>query len=363
MADFVEKRADYRRTQGDPNATDAQKKEAWDAYDKSRKTLYAEEQKNNKANARASNSLSQEGQDQMYNQLQGDSGLAATMINDNNVKIEQYTAARKVLLAKQEADGGTLITEVSEDAGVPAPLEDPEKKVAAKDVDYFTAITVEVSSSSSAESSSYKASSASFGASLGWGFWNRGSVNASYSSSAADTMSQMAKNSCRVSFECMRVDIARSWLRSELFYDADLTVGPGEFISPGFNTLVELMESKKDDSVERELQRYSTFPMYPVAFLLAANVVLEISGETTAIQTHFQEESYGVSTQMSYGPFGWGGKVNASYSSNNSSSQATCEATADGCRITIKSPQIIGWISQLVPALPRLTPVNPEDSK
>lgn len=356
MADFVEKRSAYRRTEGDSKATDEEKKAAWKAYDESRKKLYEEEAKNNQKNARATNTLNEMAQDDMYTQLRGDSGLAATMIKDNSDKIENYTVLRKALLAQQEAAGGTIVKEVSADAGVPEPLQDPMNKSVTTEPDYFTAITVEITSAKSAESSSYKSSSASFGASGGWGWWTRGSVNASYSSSASDTMSAMAKNSCRVSFECTRVDIARSWLRSELFYDADLTTGPNEFISPGFGRLVDLMESgtTKDGSVERELQRYSTFPLYPTAFLLAANVVLEISGETTEIQTHFQTESYGVSTQMTYGPFGWGGKVNASYSGTNSSSQATCEATADGCRITIKSPQIIGWVSQMVPALPRL---------
>ncbi|KAG6834904.1 hypothetical protein H0H93_006541 [Arthromyces matolae] len=164
----------------------------------------------------------------------------------------------------------------------------------------------------------------------------------------------MAKNSCKITFECMRVDISRNWLRSELFYDADLTTGPDEFISPGFGRLRDLMEGQEPgadpEAIERELDRYSTFPMYPTAFLLAANVVLELTGETTDVQTNFQESSKSGGGSFGYGPF----RISASYSQSDSSASAQCDATADGCRITIKSPQIIGWVSQMVPALPRL---------
>ena len=49
-----------------------------------------------------------------------------------------------------------------------------------------------------------------------------------HSKSSADAQSQMANCSCKISFDCMRVDIGRSWLRSELFFDDDLQVAPGQ---------------------------------------------------------------------------------------------------------------------------------------
>ena len=123
---------------------------------------------------------------------------------------------------------------------------------------------------------------------------------------------------------------------------------------------------------EQELAKYDLFPMYPTcqphssplfsillnpssgrfsAFLLAANVVLEIEGETSDIQSHFHTSTTSGSASVGWGPF----SVSSSFSHTDTQANSTCEATAGGCRITIRSPQIIGWISQVVPALPRLS--------
>ena len=89
------------------------------------------------------------------------------------------------------------------------------------------------------------------------------------------------------------------------------------------------------------------------AFLLAANVVLEIEGDTSDIQSHFHTSSISASASASigWGPF----SVTGGFSHTGTQANSTCEATAAGCRITIKSPQIIGWVSQIVPALPRVS--------
>lgn len=173
------------------------------------------------------NALNKAAQDKMYEALSSNTGLAATIIEENNAKIANYTAARAALLGNSGSKDQGLVQEIADDAGIPKQLPDPAIAGKAKDVDYFTAITVEISDSISEDTSSTRATSASFGASVGWGLWNASS-NTSYSSGSSDASSQMMKNACRISFECMRVDIARSWLRSELFYDADLTTGPNE---------------------------------------------------------------------------------------------------------------------------------------
>ena len=121
---------------------------------------------------------------------------------------------------------------------------------------------------------------------------------------------------------------------------------------------------------EQELAKYDLFPMYPTGpqntdipnypslilsllfftAFLAANVVLEIEGDTSDIQSHFHTSSTSGSASVGWGPF----SVTSSFSHTDTQADSTCEATATGCKITIKSPQIIGWISQIVPALPRL---------
>ena len=155
-------------------------------------------------------------------------------------------------------------------------------------------------------------------------------------------------------------------------------------ISPGPVTLSYLMDPNSyvvgtDISSlkrEQELAKYDLFPMYPTgqfplvsphffgnpqppliscsprspAFLLAANVVLEIEGDTSDIQSHFHTSTTSGSASVGWGPF----SVTSSFSHTDTQANSTCEATATGCKITIKSPQIIGWISQIVPALPRM---------
>ncbi|KAG6829970.1 hypothetical protein H0H92_002775 [Tricholoma furcatifolium] len=357
MSVFIDKREARRAAFADKDLGEDKKKEADDAYKEARRKVQEEQAKLGKANIQSINTSSVIAQDELYNSFQGDSGLAATEITNNTSLIEQYEKERSALLAKSGGGGGgSLLDDLSEEAGVPKAQPDPANvnQRANDDEDYFTAITVEIASSSSTDKSKSHASTTSFGASVGWGFWWNASAHGSTSKASSETESHMAKNECKISFECMRVDIQRSWLRSELFYDSDLKTGENEFISPGFGRLRELMEGQSPGSspeaVERELERYSTFPMYPTAFLLAANVILELTGETTDIQTSFQQSSVSGGGSFGYGPF----RVSSSHSRSDSSAEATCEATADGCRISIKSPQIIGWVSQMVPALPRL---------
>jgi len=286
-------------------------------------------------------------------------------LSANLEEIKALTLERDAILKKNVDD--PVLKEV-------LPSDDsPETKAPETDkADYFTSITVEVSSSYENTASSQHAVTA--GAKLKAGYGQLGvAAGAAHTQASGDAESQLAKSNVKISFECMRVDIDRPWLRPELFYDEDLRTGPGAFISPGYTRLAALMDPDNSDSTITEneraldLERFSTFPLYPTAFLLACNVVLEISGETSAIQSHFDKSSTTASVGIEYGPvkipdplpFG----LSASASVSSEHKQSTCEITANGCRITVKAPQIIGWISQMVPALPRKNQTSvPESS-
>jgi hypothetical protein len=106
----------------------------------------------------------------------------------------------------------------------------PEKPTATPDgstlPNYWTSVHVEVSSKSSDESSETSASSFSASATVNYGLLSvDGSV--SHSQSSADAAKQMAECSAKITFDCMRVDINRSWLLPELFFDDDLTTAGG----------------------------------------------------------------------------------------------------------------------------------------
>lgn len=184
---------------------------------------------NDKQNVLNLNKLSQGAQDDMFKYLSGDNGIAAQTLKENNQKIKDYEGLRSDLMKQSGGGGNGLALALAKDAGIPGPLADPEsvKANTAKNagVDFFTPITVEISSSSSSESAASQSTAASFGASASWGFFSA-DVSVSHSNASSEASSAMAKNSCKISFECMRVDITRSWLRAELFYDPDLVPAP-----------------------------------------------------------------------------------------------------------------------------------------
>ena len=106
----------------------------------------------------------------------------------------------------------------------------------------------------------------------------------------------------------------------------------------------------------KDMDNYDLFPMYPtgkailhpalvisltgaqtslrLAFLLAANVVLEIHGET---QSHLNDSSTSGSAGLHYGPFTLGGGGSGSGANSKSSAQSTCQSTASGCRSVFMS--------------------------
>jgi hypothetical protein len=95
--------------------------------------------------------------------------------------------------------------------------------------------------------------------------------------------------------------------------------------------LKDLLE-KTTQGAEEERAKYSTFPFFPTAFLVACNVVLEISGSTSKLQTLFNSKSSSTSAaaEVSYGPFS--ASANYSQSSSNKDASSSCETTATGCR-------------------------------
>lgn len=115
----------------------------------------------------------------------------------------------------------TIQNAIANEAGIPPAIPD----IPATEPDYWTSIALEVSSSYSADQSKSSSSSFSVGASASWGLWSVGG-SAAHSSTSSNAAKQMANSTIKVSFECMRVDIGRSWLRGELFYDDDLKAAP-----------------------------------------------------------------------------------------------------------------------------------------
>lgn len=139
---------------------------------------------------------------------------------ENNEEAIKKLEARRDAILKKNIDDPVLKELLPSDAGTKAPETAKDK------ADYFTSITVEVSSSYDHSKSSQHAVTGGAKVKAGYGQLAL-AAGVAHTKTSGDAESQMAKSNVKVSFECMRVDIDRPWLRPELFYDEDLRAGPG----------------------------------------------------------------------------------------------------------------------------------------
>lgn len=148
-----------------------------------------------------------------------------------------------------------------------------------------------------------------------------------------------------ISFEALLVTIDRAWLHGELFADPELNVSPDVKLSPGWKELKEAIDAKDAG----KLGSYAYFPSYPTAFIIASNVELEFRGDTTHLEEAVESSSFDANLKVGYGPFSLG----ASHKQDKSSAKTKMETTATGTRISLEAPAIIGWVTTMLPQLPR----------
>ncbi|KAI0397923.1 hypothetical protein F5Y17DRAFT_454509 [Xylariaceae sp. FL0594] len=200
----------------------------------------------------------------------------------------------------------------------------------------------------------------SVGGGVGWGLWSAGGSYAR-SDTKEDATSDMASCDVSVTFQALVVNIRRPWLYGELFADAELDVANGLFLSPGPQKLHELMKAQKSDSGQasqtaiRELAKYGLFPAYPTSFIVAADTTIEFQGSTQHIEQHFSSSSTSASASVGWGPW----SVKSSYSRSEAHQSFQMQSTATGVRLCFGAPQIIGWVSQILPSLPRQAGFEP----
>lgn len=147
-----------------------------------------------------------------------------TKINMNELEIGRLHEMRHGLF---EYDLGRVMAEVQDElvdkAGIPRVL--TPDSIAADDC--WTSIRFEVASRYSCDPNTTGALGFTVDTSANHGLLCA-AVNTSHNESYINAMRQMVNASVQISFDCMRVDIARPWLRKELFYDSDLRVPEGD---------------------------------------------------------------------------------------------------------------------------------------
>ncbi|KAF4460909.1 hypothetical protein FALBO_12292 [Fusarium albosuccineum] len=187
------------------------------------------------------------------------------------------------------------------------------------------------------------------------------SATVSHSESSSEAMQKMSNLDVEIRMSCVVVEIERPWLHAELFADAELDSGKFE-ISPGEDA------PKLAFDQERNLEgKYQQFSACPSAFVVAADVELSMSfvytyhpgirkslmqthkfsGDTASLESAVSASSTSANVSIGYGPFA----LSDSHSSSKSKPRTKMESTANGCRIFVQVPQIVGWVQTLLPRL------------
>ncbi|KAL9111844.1 MAG: hypothetical protein Q9227_003694 [Pyrenula ochraceoflavens] len=220
----------------------------------------------------------------------------------------------------------------------------------AEDADPWTTITFSYSATDQATSATQSSWGMKVGGSVGFGLWSVGGSYA-HDESHSDMQSDMAACDVSISFSALVVNIDRPWLYGELFQDIDLGVADGVKLSPGALRLHRMIQDQSLD----QIGEYSQFPAYPTSFIVAADTTIEFNGSTKHIEQHFNSHSNSGGLSVGYGPW----SVSSSFHEEGSDQKVQMHTTSTGCKLSFGAPQVIAWVSQILPALPREADINP----
>ncbi|KAM0555878.1 hypothetical protein ACHAPJ_006280 [Fusarium lateritium] len=200
-----------------------------------------------------------------------------------------------------------------------------------------------VSRSQSSSVTVSKESASGSNAQVSTGLWSVGS-GASHAQSSTDSATGMSKIDVEITMDCMLVEIERPWLHAELFSGPELDIAQGFDLSPGPEKL------KNDIAANKPVdEKYNQFCSYPSAFVVASDVELEFTDDISHLESKLEASRTEANVKIGYGPF----SIGDSHSQSENSAKTSAEATATGMRISMQAPQIIAWVSELLPELPR----------
>ncbi|KAJ4174386.1 hypothetical protein NW754_004803 [Fusarium falciforme] len=210
------------------------------------------------------------------------------------------------------------------------------------------AFTIEAKS----ESPSTRERATTAGIDLNVGGWFA-SVHADSSVSSASKKAQKDLSECTVdgSFSAILVTIRRPLLHADLFQDFDIDTPDDVKLSPGAAKIKTWIERGDDDSVTDKLADYGKFPAYPTSFIVTADTVLEFKSTESKSEELMSHLSTDSSIKANYGPWGLGG--GASLKTDSKDSSMKMEVRGGALRISFQTPQVIGWVSEILPQLPQ----------
>ncbi|KAK0729464.1 hypothetical protein B0H67DRAFT_638077 [Lasiosphaeris hirsuta] len=278
------------------------------------------------------------------------SGISLMQQGDENVDalFAGDPAAGAAGAAVVEPDGTTD----GANPNVPAVQRDPAREPIPTS-DPWTTVKCVISSQDMTKTNTQSAWGMSVGGGVGWGLWSAGG-SYSHDQARSDMMQDMAACDISVTFSALVVNVHRAWLYPELFADTQLDVARGFLLSLGAQELQRLMHQQGTETDEgrraiRTLAKYNEFPAYPSSFLIAADTEISFSGDTTHIDNHFRSSTDSGGVSVGWGPW----SVSSNFHHSSASQSFRFASTSTGCKLSFGAPQIIGWVNEILPALPR----------
>lgn len=243
-----------------------------------------------------------------------------------NMQIEEIQAKIQMsaAISKAESGGSDSMQEVT-------PPTVPEG---------YTQILIESSASSMSKSSSKQSDSSS--STSGVSFWFAGYSNKKDSSSSSFSEVTTSEGSTiRIGMNVAKVGIERAWFNPGVFVlTKDMFNVSTARISPDGNY------TGMTDERLKEMSRGYVFPCYPVAMLIARDISIQFSSESSLFS------SFAASSEEHASHGGGFLLFSGSKSSSSSSSSSSVHASSSEKSVTIKftTPQIIGYYLQATPA-------------
>ena len=294
-------------------------------------------------------------------QLESLKGLRTAKLEANPTTVPVITGAKALTdgdkesahatdVAPEGAELANPIFGITAGSGDQADGTGSQPTQSAADADQWTTVTFSYAASDLKSVASESSWGMKVGGSVGFGLWSVGGSYA-HDESKKDMQQDMETCDVSVSFSALAVNINRPWLYGELFSDVDLELAEGVQLSPGPLRMQNMIKSQTIN----EIDMYNQFPAYPTSFIVAADTTIEFNGSTQHIENHFSSHSNSGGVSVGYGPW----SVSSSVHESASQQSVQMHSTATGCKITFGAPQVIAWVSQILPALPRPTNFNP----
>ena len=259
----------------------------------------------------------------------------------NLLQYKQMLLPLQTQLARTESD----IADVRQQIGLSTVMQQASKPKDGSDVtpnvvpDRFAQVLIE-STMASVRQSSSNATSASASSSHSSFFFGGYSSSRSHRESVDSSQSETSNIKIQIGMSIAKVSIGREWFNPGVFLlTKDMYNTSSKKISP--NSKGKPFQKERFDAMND-----CAFPCFPVAFIIARDVTIKFSSDTSMSNSFAQ--SVEDHSSSGGGFFIFGGNSSSSSSSSRSNSCATSSANSVTVRFT--SPQILGYYLEATPA-------------